>query len=45
MKKQKRILAITVKRAGKDLSPVHWDKVIGLRAKKNFRADQKISIN
>ena len=36
---------ITVKRAGKGLSPIHWDKVIGSRAKKDYRADQKISIN
>ena len=36
---------VTVKRAGKGLSPVHWDKVIGSTAKKDFRADQKISIN
>ena len=35
---------VTVKRSGKGLSPVHWDKVIGSRAKKNYRADQKISI-
>ena len=34
----------TVKRAGKGLSPLHWDKVIGSRAKKDYRADQKIFI-
>ena len=36
---------VTVKRAGAGLSPLNWDKVIGSRAKKNYRADQKISIN
>ena len=36
---------VTVKRAGKGLSPLYWDKVIGSKAKKNYRADQKIFIN
>ena len=36
---------VTVKRAGKGLSPLYWDKVIGSKAKKNYIADQKISIN
>ena len=36
---------VTVKRAGKGLSPVHWDKVMSSRAKKNYKTDQKISLN
>jgi N,N'-diacetyllegionaminate synthase len=36
---------VTVKRAGKGLSPLYWDKVIGSKAKKNYKADQKIFIN
>ena len=35
---------VTVKRAGKGLSPLYWDKVIGSKAKKGYRADQKIFI-
>ncbi len=35
---------VTVKRAGKGLSPLYWDKVIGSKAKKNYTTDQKISI-
>jgi len=35
---------VTVKRAGKGLSPHHWDKVIGSKAKKDYIADQKILI-
>ena len=36
---------VTVKRAGKGLSPLYWDKVIGSKAKKDYRANQKIFIN
>tara|TARA_B100000315_G_scaffold233830_1_gene247314 strand:+ start:1 stop:801 length:801 start_codon:yes stop_codon:yes gene_type:complete len=35
---------VTVKRAGAGLSSLYWDKVIGSKAKQNYRADQKISI-
>ena len=35
---------VTVKREGKGLSPVYWDRVIGSRAKKNYIVDQKIYI-
>jgi N,N'-diacetyllegionaminate synthase len=35
---------VTVKRAGTGLSPLYWDKVIGSKAKKGYRADQKIFI-
>ena len=35
---------VTVKRAGAGLSPLNWDKVIGSKAKKGYRADQKIFI-
>jgi len=35
---------VTVKRAGTGLSPLYWDKVIGSKAKKSYRADQKIFI-
>ena len=36
---------VTVKRAGAGLSSLYWDKVIGSKAKQNYRADQKIFIN
>jgi N,N'-diacetyllegionaminate synthase len=36
---------VTVKRAGQGLSPLYWDKVIGSKAKKNYRADETIFIS
>jgi N,N'-diacetyllegionaminate synthase len=33
---------ITVKRPGKGISPMHWDQVIGKKAKSNFRQDELI---
>ena len=35
---------VTVKRAGKGLSPLFWDKVIGSKAKKDYIVDQKVLI-
>jgi N,N'-diacetyllegionaminate synthase len=35
---------ITVKRPGTGISPMQWDKVIGMRAGKNFRPDELIRI-
>ena len=35
---------ITAKRAGKGISPMRWDEVLGLRAKKDFNANESIKI-
>ena len=35
---------LTVKRPGTGVSPVHWYKVIGRKAKENFKKDQQIRI-
>ena len=35
---------ITVKRPGTGLSPMHWDKIIGYKANKNYKANDFISI-
>ena len=33
---------ITLKRPGDGKSPMLWDKIIGLKAKKNYKIDEKI---
>ena len=35
---------ITCKRPANGISPIHWKKVIGKKAKKNFLPDQFITI-
>ena len=35
---------LAVKRPGTGISPMHWDKVIGRRARKNFKFDELIRI-
>lgn len=35
---------LTIKRPAGGLSPIHWDDVLGKKAKKDFTADQKITL-
>ena len=36
---------LTVKRPGDGISPIHWDKLIGLKSPKFFDIDDKIDIS
>ena len=35
---------LTVKRPGNGISPMRWEEVIGLKAKRDFREDELIEI-
>ena len=35
---------LTTKRPGTGISPMNWDKVIGVKAKKDFHIDEIISL-